>query len=115
VRSPLSSAPIYPHNGLNRKLSLDNRHLGRIVAYQVNCQAPEDPDIRKSARRIATIDSRIMSWNTCRQALSEQGREIGLGSAQWRFLLFARFAFLWRREKSTGMPGNVVIDDNGRY
>lgn len=40
-----------PHGGANRKLILENRHEGRIAAYQVNCLVPRDPDIRILAQR----------------------------------------------------------------
>jgi hypothetical protein len=35
-----------PTGGANRKLSLENRHLGRVSVYQVNALVPADPDIR---------------------------------------------------------------------
>jgi hypothetical protein len=35
-----------PAGGPGRKLVLQNRHQSRIAAYQVNCLAPRDPDIR---------------------------------------------------------------------
>jgi hypothetical protein len=35
-----------PRGGVDRKLILENHHLSRIAAYQVNCLIPRDPDIR---------------------------------------------------------------------
>jgi hypothetical protein len=35
-----------PAGGAARKFTLENHHQSRIAAYQVNCLAPSDPDIR---------------------------------------------------------------------
>jgi hypothetical protein len=39
-----------PRGGRNRKLTFENRHLGRIAAYLVNCLVPRDADIRIAAQ-----------------------------------------------------------------
>jgi hypothetical protein len=39
-----------PRGGRTRKLTIENHHLGRIAAYQVNCLVPRDPDIRIAAQ-----------------------------------------------------------------
>jgi hypothetical protein len=35
-----------PAGGVNRKLILENHHLSKIAAYQVNCLVPRDRDLR---------------------------------------------------------------------
>jgi hypothetical protein len=35
-----------PRGGIQRRLIFENHHQRRIAAYQVNCLAPDDPDIR---------------------------------------------------------------------
>jgi hypothetical protein len=40
-----------PPGGRDRELTVENRHLSRIAAYQVNCLVPRDPEIRIAAQR----------------------------------------------------------------
>jgi hypothetical protein len=40
-----------PSGGQARTLTIENRHLSRISAYQVNCLVPDDPDIRITAQK----------------------------------------------------------------
>ncbi len=42
----LEFAADLPPGGSQRKLTFENHHQSRIAAYQVNCLAPRDPDIR---------------------------------------------------------------------
>jgi hypothetical protein len=37
--------------GPSRKVTLENRHIAGISAYQVNCLSPSDPDVRVLAQR----------------------------------------------------------------
>lgn len=88
-----------PRNGPNRKLTLENHHQSRIAAYQVNCLVPRDPDIRIVAQ------NRNYSQSLYELDYVQAGVHSGWSADQvWvgavALLLFARFAFLWRRRAS---------------
>jgi hypothetical protein len=91
-----------PANAGNRKLILDNHHQSRIAAYQVNCLVSRDPRIRIVAQKrnypqslyeLDYVESGVLS-----DILSPawwSGDRLFLVAVA--LLLFARFAFLWRR------------------
>ena len=96
-----------PPGGPNRRLIFKNDHQSRIAAYQVNCLVPRDPDIRIVAQ------NRNYSQSLYQVEYVQAGVPSHRLSSAWRsgdrvclvtvaLLLFARFAWLWRRraEKS---------------
>ena len=91
-----------PRGGSNRRLTFENHHQSRIAAYQVNCLVPRDPDIRivaqnrnysQSHYELDYVQSGVASGPLSLAWWS--GDRTWLGSLA--LLLFARFAFLWRR------------------
>ena len=91
-----------PRGSRNRKLTLENHHQSRIAAYQVNCLVPRDPDIR--------IAAQTRNYSQSLYQLEYVQSDVGsdplslawwAGDRRWlgtvAILLFARFAFLWRR------------------
>ena len=93
-----------PANGGNRRLILDNHHQSRIAAYQVNCLVSRDPGIR-----IVTQKRNYLQSLYELDYLESGGLSGILSPAGWSgdrlclvaaaLLLFARFAFLWRRRR----------------
>ena len=90
-----------PSGGATRKLILENHHLSRIAAYQVNCLVPRDPDIRIAAQDRNYSQSfyqlEYVQAGAPSHALflaSWSGDDGWLGAVA--LLLFARFAWLWR-------------------
>lgn len=87
--------------GPNRSLIFENHHQSRIAAYLVNCLVPRDPDIR------ITAQNRNYQQSFYRLDYMQAGVRSG-SSAWWSSyrgwlgaaaLLFAGFAFVWRRRK----------------
>jgi hypothetical protein len=92
-----------PRGGPNRRVIFENRHQRRIAAYLVNCLVPSDPDIRIVAQyRNATqsfyqLDYAQAGVSSSTLLLRWQDGRGWLGIAV--LVLFARFAFLWRRRR----------------
>ena len=91
--------------GPNRRLIFENRHQSRIAAYLVNCLVPRDPDIR------ITAQDRNYQQSFYQLDYVQAGVRSGLQSSAWwsssrgwlgaaALLLFAGFAFVWRRAKA---------------
>ncbi|HTS28663.1 MAG TPA: hypothetical protein VMH81_22485 [Bryobacteraceae bacterium] len=91
-----------PPGGPSRRLVLEDHHLERIAAYQVNCLVPSDPDIRIVAQ------NRNWSQSLYQLEYTQAGVRSGAMSAAWRygdrvwlgavaFLLIGRFTLLWQR------------------
>lgn len=96
-----------PAGGSNRKLIFKNDHQSRIAAYQVNCLVPRDPDVRILAQ------NRNYSQSHYELEYVQAGAPVRLsswwsGDRGWlgalALLLFARFAFVWRRRGRLAVP-----------
>ena len=94
-----------PTGGTNRRLMFENQHQSRIGAYLVNCLVPGDPDIR------ITAQSRNYQQSLYHlDYMQADGRSGPRSSASWSsswgwlgtaaLLLFAWFAFVWRRART---------------
>lgn len=88
--------------GGNRRLIFENHHESRLAAYLVNCLVPRDPDIRITAQnrnyqqsfyQLDYIQAGVRSRPESSAWWS--GSRGWLGAAA--VLLFAGFAFVWRR------------------
>jgi hypothetical protein len=91
--------------GLTRKLTLENRHIAGISAYQVNCLAPDDPDIHiLGQRRNYTQSFYELDYA---QAGVRSAALFGADGGGWLVVLALglalRLAWLWR-----GKHGRVV-------
>lgn len=89
-----------PLGGTTRRLVLENHHLSRIAAYQVNCLVPSDPNIRIVAQ------NRNYSQSLYQLEYGQTGVRASSLFASWpgqrgllgagALLLFARLGLLWR-------------------
>lgn len=83
--------------GPARTLIFENHHQNRIAAYLVNCLVPRDPEIR------ITGQNRDYQQSFYQLDYKQAGVRSGWGSSSrgWlgagAILLFAGFAFVWRR------------------
>jgi hypothetical protein len=95
-----------PRGGVQRKLIFENHHLRRTAAYQVNCLAPRDPDIRILAQ------NRNYSQSFYELEFVQPGVSADLLSLNWlpgarmplaaiALLLAACRALLWRQRALT--------------
>jgi hypothetical protein len=81
-----------PSGGGSRKLVLENRHLGRIAAYQVNCLVPRDPKIR--------IVGQNRNYDQSHYELQYEQPAVhanGLLAGAFALILLARLGWRWRR------------------
>jgi hypothetical protein len=94
-----------PPNGPIRRLIFENHHENRIAAYLVNCLVPRDPDIRIAAQ------NRNYQQSVYRLDYVQAGIRSGSPGFTWwsggrgwlwtiALVLFARLAFLWRRQRA---------------
>jgi hypothetical protein len=92
--------------GPNRSLIFENHHQSRIAAYLVNCLVPRDPNIRITAQN--------RNYQQSFYQLDYMQADVRSGSSAWWsssrrwlgatvLLLFAGFAFVWRR-RTVGKP-----------
>ena len=91
-----------PFGGANRKLTFENHHQNRIAAYQVNCLVPRDPDIRIAAQKRNYSQSRYqLEYVQAGVPANSLLLASWTGDGGWLvtlvFLLFLRFAWLWRQ------------------
>ena len=102
-----------PRNGPNRRLTLENHHQSRIAAYQVNCLVPRDPDIRIVAQN-RNYSQSLYELDYVQAGVQFEG---GAADQVWvgavALLLFARFAFLWRRRASITNPKAGIRGSTG--
>lgn len=91
-----------PRHGPNRRLIFENHHQSRIAAYLVNCLVPRDRDIRVVAQtrneqqsfyQLDYVQSGLASDTLSLSWVGGARGWIGIAA----LLLFARFAFVWRR------------------
>ena len=89
-----------PRHGSHARFTLENHHQTRIAAYQVNCLVPTDPEIRIVAQ------NRNYTQSQYQLDYGETGVLSGPLVVAWQsggwvgaiaLLLYARFAYLWRR------------------
>ncbi len=107
-----------PSGGRDRKITLENAHLSRISAYQVNCLIPRDPEIRVSAqiRNYTQSQYRLDYVDT---AVPSGPVSVGLwqGLFWWAIpaALFARLLVLWRgASPGTEVSGPLTDSVNER-
>jgi hypothetical protein len=91
-----------PSGGATRRLILENHHLSRIAAYQVNCLIPRDSSIRivaqnrnysQSFYQLEYVQAGAASNSLFLASWPGDGGWLGVVA----LLLFARFAWLWRQ------------------
>jgi hypothetical protein len=96
-------------SGANRRLIFENHHQSGIAAYLVNCLVPRDRDIRVVAQNRNERQS-FYQLDYVQAGVSSNALLLGwrdertcLGMAA--LLLFARFAFLWRKRSHFAADG----------
>jgi hypothetical protein len=94
-----------PRGGPTRKLVFENRHHSGFGAYLVNCLVPRDPDIRILAQNRNYSQSLYRLDYAQGGVTSEALPRAWLGGVA--LLLFARFAFLWRRSRATARASGI--------
>ena len=93
----LEFAASLPGGGPRRTLTLVNRHLERIAAYQVNCLVPTDPGIR------VLVQNRNYTQSEYRLEYEHAGvTTSGAWLVALGVLLFARFVLLAVRPAGNG-------------
>jgi hypothetical protein len=92
-----------PRGGRNRRLTIENRHLSRIAAYQVNCLVPQDPDLR--------VASQVRNYSQSIYELDYQDSSVPVApSFRWWYasplalLLCFRLPLFWRQRAATSSP-----------
>jgi hypothetical protein len=104
-----------PSGGPNRRLIFENQHQSRLAAYLVNCLVPRDPDIR------ITAQNRNYQQSSYQLDYMQAGVRSGPKSSAWwsssrrwlgaaALILFAGFAFVWRRRSVSKMFINAFQD-----
>ena len=94
-----------PRYGGKRRLTLENHHQSRIAAYQVNCLVPRDRDIQIVAQNRNYLQS-LYELDYLQSGVGSDPLSVAWwsGDRTWlgavALLLFARFAFLWRRRSA---------------
>jgi hypothetical protein len=96
-----------PRGGHGRKLVFENHHQSQIAAYQVNCLAPRDPDIRIEAQKRNYSQSVYQLEYVQADIRSDPSSLAIWSSLAWLgavpLLLLTRLLFLWRRtQKNIG-------------
>lgn len=94
--------------GPNRRLIFENQHQSRIAAYLANCLVPRDSDIRITAQD-RNYQQSFYQLDYVQDDV-HSGSQSASWSSSWRWLgaaallLFAGFAFIWRRSIAADDP-----------
>jgi hypothetical protein len=93
---------VVPGGGLNRRLIFEDHHQTQIAAYLVNCLVPRGPDIRIIAQN-RNYEQSVYQLDYVQSDLLSSRWSSAWWSSSWAWpgaaalLLFAGFAFVWRR------------------